>query len=129
MDHFLHTGNIPATVNPQDSGGVLRTRFWGKHQRRDGTAGGGNPNCGDGNIFVGLHRPHGNQLLFGQHIILGRTFQVLFSEFYAGGRRKLCLAVDRQPLLSAWFAEDGVFISGVFVALLIKLWYDGNEKR
>ena len=28
-----------------------------------------------------------------------------------------------------WFAEDGVFISGVFVALLIKLWYDGNEKR
>ena len=46
-----------------------------------------------------------------------------------GGRRKLCLAADRQPLLSAWFAEDGVFISGVFVALLIKLWYDGNEKR
>ena len=27
------------------------------------------------------------------------------------------------------FAEDGVFTSGVFVALLINLWYDGNEKQ
>ena len=129
MDHLFYTGDIPAAVNPQNSGGVLRARFWGKHQRRDGIAGGRNPNCGDENIFVRLYGSHGNQLLFGQHIILGRTFQVLFSEFYAGGRRKLCLASDRQPLLSAWFAEDGVFISGVFVALPIKLWYDGNEKR
>ena len=101
MDHLFYTGDIPAAVNPQDSGGVFGTCFWGKHQRRDGIAGGRNPNCGDGNIFVGPHRSHGNQLLFGQHIILGRTFQMLFSEFYAVGRRKLCLASDRQPLVSA----------------------------
>lgn len=27
------------------------------------------------------------------------------------------------------FGVDGVFNSGVYVALLIKLWYDGNEKQ
>ena len=39
---------------------------------------------------------------------------------------KKTLAVDREPLLSV---VGGVFISSAFVALLIKLWYDGNEKR
>lgn len=35
MNHFLHSRNVPAAVNPQDTDGVFRARLRGKHQRRD----------------------------------------------------------------------------------------------
>mgnify|MGYP000572620756 CR=1 FL=1 len=37
MNHFLHSRNVPAAVNPQDADGVFRARLRGKHQRRDRT--------------------------------------------------------------------------------------------
>ena len=58
MNHFLHSRNVPAAVNPQDADGVFRARLRGKHQRRNRPAGSRNPNRGHGDFFIRLHRPH-----------------------------------------------------------------------